>query len=230
MIIMVAIGAVAAIILLFSGIKISNTLLHKEENIGLSIGEEKTKKTNILRATRDIQAGETADFSEFEMIAVPKELIPDGTISTMQLLKDKRLANSLKKNEFLLQSDIADSSALYEDGDRLMEHTFQDGVVPAVVDVGSIVDIKLFKQGNEDTVVISKVAVVGRTQNTLSFYLNAQEQEFLKEANTEGQLFLVKYLVEGQPASEVTYYPSYGKGQAKGIHTEGFASSSMAKD
>ena len=61
--------------------------------------------------------------------------------------------------------------------------------------------------------VISKAMVISRNANLLSFYLNRREQEFLKEAATEGMLLSVQYLNDSQIASEVTYMPSYVKGK-----------------
>lgn len=222
---------VAAILLfLFLGIPIANMILHKDHNISIKPNIEQTKQVNLLRASQRLQAGESADVAKFEIAAVPKELAPDGAVNSVQLLNNKRVTETLEKGEFLLQSNLVDSTAWYEEGDRLMEHTFQDGVIPAAVDIGSVVDIKLFRQGSEDTVVISKAAVISKAENTLGFYLNATEQEYLKEAHAEGTLFLVIYLDKAQPASTVTYYPPYEKGLIFGRRAEGFTASSMNKE
>lgn len=229
--IMITVSCLAIILVLVSiGIFITNEKTGNKETINISSKVEQAKQVNLLRTNRKIQAGEAADISKFEFITVPKELVPEGAVTAVQLLKGKRLTNNLEKSEFILQSDLVDSSTWYEEGDRLMEHTFQDGAIPATVDVGSVVDIKLFKQGASDMVVVSKAAVIGKNQNTLSFYLNSEEQEFLKEANTEGQLFLVQYLDKAQTASMITYYPSYNKGQASKQDKENFVSTSMVKE
>lgn len=226
----IALGLIAALLLIVFAVMTAKRLVQKEPRVNLSAKSEQAKLISLVRANTAIKAGEPADITKFEIVAVPKNLVPDNAVTSMQQLKEKRVARDMGKNEFLLQDDIVDSTAWYEEGDRLMEHTFQEGAIPATVAVGSVVDIKLFKQKSEDTVVVSKTAVIGKTDKTLSFYLNSMEQEFLKEANTEGLLFLVQYLDKAQPASITTYYPSYRKGQAKEIDTESFADSSMSKE
>lgn len=184
---------------------------------------------NVLRASRDIQAGEKADASKFEIVTVPKELAAAGYLTTIAQLQEKRLSVSLVKGELVLPSHLVDSASWYEDGDRLIEHSFVPEAIPATVDTGSIVDIKLFKQNALDVVVVSKAVVVGKAENTLSFYLNDMEQENIKEASTEGSVFLVQYLDHSQPASLITYQPSYDKSKAaaRNNQKEDFANSNM---
>jgi hypothetical protein len=129
----------------------------------------------------------------------------------MQLLKNKRVSNVISEKEILLQSDLVENGDWYEEGDRLMEHTFQVEAIPLTVVVGSIVDIKLFRPGSPDNVVVAKTVVIGKMDKTLSFYLNEIEQEYIKEANVEGQLFLVQYLDKSQPEGVVTYLPTYNQ-------------------
>lgn len=169
------------------------------------------KNINVVRASGNIQAGEIADVIKFEVVAMPKEFVPPGAVESIQWLRNKRVSNSKSDKEILLQSDLVESGNWYDEGDRLMEHTFQDGAIPLTVVVGSIVDIKLFKPGYQDNVVISKAIVISKVDKTLSFYLNEVEQEYIKEANIEGQLFLVQYLDKSQQESNVTYLPTYAK-------------------
>ncbi len=166
-------------------------------------------KINIVRASRSVAAGEAADATKFEIVAVPRELVPESAVTSMQQLQNKRIASGLAEKEFLLNKDLIESSQWYGDGDRLVEQTFQEGAVPTTVEVGSVVDIKLFKPKELDPVVVAKAAVVGKIDRTLSFYLSEEEQENIKEANTEGLLFLVQYLDKTQTASNITYKPSY---------------------
>jgi hypothetical protein len=173
---------------------------------------EEQNMMNVVRANRNIQAGEIADAIKFEVVAVPAELIPSGALSSVMQLQNKRVSVEISQKEILLQSDLVDAGDWYEDGDRLIEHTFQDGTIPLTVEVGSIVDIKLFRVKSQDNVVITKAVVIGKAEQTLSFYLNETEQENIKEASTEGQLFLVQYLDKSQGASIVTYKPSYSQG------------------
>jgi hypothetical protein len=224
------IGLAAMLMFIAIGVFVIKDPFQKEQYEKPSSNTGVNKQINLLRANQRIQAGETSDVAKFEMVAVPRELAPSGAVTSTLLLKGKRVSGSLEKGEFLMQNDLVDSTAWYEDGDRLMEHIFQDGAIPATVDIGSIVDVKLFRQGSEDPVVISKIAVIGKAQNTLSFYLNPQEQEFLKEASTEGRLFLVQYLDKTQPSSSITYYPSYNKAQPSDKGSDGFTSTSMAKE
>lgn len=185
----------------------------------------------ILRAARDINAGEQADASKLELISVPKELVPAKAVLSMGQVNDKRLCSSLGKGEFLLEKHLIDDAVWYEDGDRLIEHTFQDGAIPAAIDVGSVVDIKLFRHKAVDDIVVAKAVVVGKKDNTLSFYLNSAEQENIKEANTEGLIFLVQYLNHTQPESVVTYKPAYSSSAQplRSSGAESFANSSMKK-
>jgi hypothetical protein len=179
---------------------------------GTSISGDRTiDKQMVVRAARAIQAGETADDIKFEVVETSMDLVPKGAVTSMQQLKNKIVANSLEEKEFLMQRDLIDSSLWYEEGERLIEHTFQEEAIPASVEIGSIVDIKLFRHGAVDEIVVAKAVVVGMIDNTLSFHLNSVEQEYIKEANTEGSLFLVKYLDKSQEASEITYIPAYIK-------------------
>jgi hypothetical protein len=179
------------------------------------------KKINVVRANRNIQAGEIADGLKFAMVTMPKEYVPTGAVESIQWLQNKRVLNTISDKEIILQSDLVDSQDWYEEGDRLMEHTFQEDAIPLTVEVGSIVDIKLFRPGNPDNVVISKVVVIGKVDRTLSFYLNEIEQEYIKEANMEGHLFLVQYLDKSQQEGVVTYLPTYIQGnKALGIKAE----------
>lgn len=179
------------------------------------------KKINVVRASRNIQAGEMADGLKFDVVAMPKEFVPPGAVESVQWLQNKRVSNAISDKEILLQSDLVDSGDWYDEGDRLLEHTFQDEAIPLTVVVGSIVDIKLFRPGKPDNVVIAKTIVIGKVDKTLSFYLNEIEQEYIKEANIEGQLFLVQYLDKSQQEGTITYLPTYIQGnKALGIKVE----------
>jgi hypothetical protein len=188
------------------------------------------KKINVVRASRNIQAGEIADALKFEVVTMPKEYVPIGTVESIQGLQNKRVSNVISDKEILLEKDLVDSGDWYEEGDRLMEHTFQADAIPSTVVVGSIVDIKLFKPENTDPVVITNAVVIGKVENTLSFYLNEIEQEYIKEANIEGKLFLVQYLDKSQQEYIVTYLPKYIHGnKALNIKVEsGFEKTNMS--
>ncbi len=99
----------------------------------------------------------------------------------------------------------------FEETDRLTDHLFAERSVPEALESSSLIDIKLFKAGAEDAVVVSKATVMERNGNLLSFFLNAEEQEYLKEASNEGQLFVVLYADPFQSPSPVTYLPGYMK-------------------
>ncbi|MDF2840373.1 MAG: hypothetical protein K0Q99_1145 [Clostridia bacterium] len=185
----------------------------------------------VVRASHGLQAGEMADAVKFEVVAVPKELVPAGAITSVQQLKNKRVASSIAEKEFLLQADLVESTEWYEEDDRLTEHTFRDEAIPSTVEVGSVVDIKLFRPNNVDDVVVAKAVVVGKTDKTLSFYLNKVEQENIKEANTEGFIFLVQYLDKSQLPSIATYTPAYDGDslESKSGGKQSFEDSSMKK-
>ncbi|HYE82548.1 MAG TPA: SAF domain-containing protein [Clostridia bacterium] len=167
----------------------------------------------IARAKDSMNQGELLDASKAELVEVPAELVPKGAITSFTKLSNMRLKQKIAEKEFLNDMDLMPETTAYEDGDRLIEHNFAEGAVPAAVAVGSVIDIKLFVKGGEDPVIISKVVVVSRSNNLLSFYMNRKEQEFLKEAATEGTLFSVLYLDDSQLASEVTYVPSFDMGK-----------------
>lgn len=169
----------------------------------------------IARAKLNMRQGDVIDFSKAELVEVPAELAPKGAITNLTRLNNVRLKRELSEKEFFNALDLMPESAAYEEGDRLMEHNFAEGAIPAAVAEGSAIDIKLFIKGGEDCVVISKAVVVSRNANLLSFYLNQMEQEFLKEAAAEGILLAVKYIDDSQLASETTYIPLYDKRKLK---------------
>lgn len=193
---------------------------NKEAESGVNASMD-INKVNVVRGSRNIHAGEVAGVMNFEVVAMPKEFVPPGAVQSALELQNKRVANAISEKEILLQSDLVEDNDWYDQGDRLIEHTFQAEAIPKTVVIGSIVDIKLFKPGSPDTVVIAKAIVIGKLDNTLSFYLNEIEQEYIKEANVEGQLFLVQYLDKSQQEGTVTYLPAYNQGnKALGMKSE----------
>jgi hypothetical protein len=165
----------------------------------------------IVRTKLRMGQGELLDINKVEMVKIPLELVPKGAITSFSKLNRKRLRQEVGEKEFLNEMDIVPESTSFEEDDRLIEHNFAEGAVPAIVAEGSYIDIKLFKNGEEDRIVISKAAVVSRNANLMVFFMNAKEQEYLKEAAAEGLLFAVQYLDDSQKASEVTYVPPYDK-------------------
>ncbi len=178
-------------------------------NTAVNTNEMQTKGVGIIRAAAEVEPGEIADATKFELISVPENLVPQDAVGSIEELRDKRIKNKLYIKQFVLKSDLIPSSAWYGDEDRLIEHTFLPGTIPSSATSGSIIDIKLFRQGAMDAVVISKVVIVNKQENTLSLYLNSREQEYLKEAATEGLLFITQYLDASQTPSDLTYTPSY---------------------
>jgi hypothetical protein len=165
----------------------------------------------IARAKSGMKQGQQLDASSIDMVEVPAELVPKGAVTSLARLNDMRLKRDVAEKEFLNALDFMTGSTTFEEGDRLIEHNFAEGAVPAEVVDGSTIDIKLFVKGEADRVVVSKITVVSRSGSLLSFYMNEQEQEFIKEAATEGLLFAVQYVDDSQSASTVTYVPSYSK-------------------
>ncbi|MFZ5352217.1 MAG: SAF domain-containing protein [Bacillota bacterium] len=202
---------ISAFVFAFMIMRLTSTETVVQSHVNQSAGSNAERKgsINAVRAKELIKAGEITDASRFEYISLPSELIPYGAVTSMEALKGKRLKNDVVQNEIVLATDLLSSDAWYEDGDRLIEHMFQPGTVPATVTEGSIVDVKLFLPKEADSIVVSKAVVVKKQENTLSFYLNLLEQEYLKEAAAEGVLFLTQYLDSSQPPSEISYTDRY---------------------
>jgi len=172
-------------------------------------------KLRILRAKQDMEQGELLDVSKVEMLEVPREMASKGAITSLSAIKNMRLKQTVAEKEFLNELDLIPEAAAFEDGDRLTEHSFEAGAVPAAVAPGSIIDIKLFVRGGEDPLVVSKAAVISRKENLLSFYMSSREQELIKEAAAEGMLFAVQYLEDSQNAGRVTYAAPYEREDGK---------------
>ena len=211
----ISICIICSIIILYEGYLLYQNMV-SEQAANSSKGSGIASQNNtvvIARARYSMNQGELLDASKVELVEVPVELVPKGSITSFAKLNNMRLKQKVAEKEFLNDMDLIPESASYEADDRLIEHNFAEGAVPAAVVEGSAIDIKLFIKGGEDPVVISKAMVISRNANLLSFYLNRREQEFLKEAATEGMLLSVQYLNDSQIASEVTYMPSYVKGK-----------------
>lgn len=203
------------VITLFAGYTLyGNLVLGKTANT--SKGSSNISETNtvlIARAKLNMNQGELLDAGKAELVEISAELAPKGAITSFSKLNNMRLKRDIAAKEFLNDMDLMHKDAVYEEGDRLIEHNFAEGAVPAEVTEGSEIDIKLFIKGGGDSVVISKTVVISRSANLLSFYMDGREQEFIKEAAAEGILFAVQYIDTSQRASEVTYVPLYDKGR-----------------
>lgn len=187
-----------------------------EETVNTSSSNALQSKTLLIaRSKLGIKQGELLDAGKVEMVEVPLELAPKDAVTSFSKLSNMRMKREVGEGEFLSADDLMPKEAAYEEGDRLIEHNFAEGAVPAAVSEGSTIDIKLFVKGAEDCVVISKVFVISRNANLLAFYLNKREQEFIKEAAAEGMLFAVQYIDTSQIESEVTYIPLYDKGRSE---------------
>ncbi|MGE5677706.1 MAG: hypothetical protein ACM3ZR_06570, partial [Pseudomonadota bacterium] len=184
-----------------------------------AVGETALGETiGILRAKDGMEQGELADAGKVEMIRLPLELAPEEAVTSLTELKGMRLRHKIAGKELLNKLDLIPVIAVFDDGDRLIEHDFQDGTIPDTVIGGSAIDIKLFVKGGEDPVVVSKAVVISRDSNLLSFYMNEMEQECIKEAAAEGMLFAVQYLDDAQAPSKVTYSSGHfkeGNGDAR---------------
>lgn len=212
---LISIFILCSIVILYEGY-----LLYKHTNsdeiIIASTGKGNSPGSNtidILQVKQGMNCGEMLDVSKVEMVSVPAELVPKGAITSLSKVSNMRLKQKIAEKEFLNDLDLMPESAAIEEGDRLIEHNFEEGAVPASVVEGSAIDIKLFIKGEEDPVVVSKTVVISRNANLLSFYMNGREQELIKEAAAEGMLFAVQYLDKSQSAREVTYVTAYDKGE-----------------
>ena len=209
----ISICILCVIVIFYSAYKLYRNIVSKEA-VNTSWGSSNTSENKtmiIARAKFSMSQGELLDVSKAELVEVPVELAPKGAITSFSKLNNMRLKREITEKEFLNDIDLMPKGAAYEEGDRLIEHNFAEGAVPAAVSEGSAIDIKLFIKDGEDSVVISKAVVISRSANLLSFYMNGREQEFIKEAAMEGMLFAVKYIDDMQKASEVTYIPLYDK-------------------
>lgn len=210
----ISICLICTVIIVYACFMLYRKVVPKEVvNTADSSNKSQSKTVIIARAKTNVKKGELLDVSRVEMVEVPAELAPKGAVTSSSQFDNMRLKQEIEEKEFLNEIDLMPEGAAYEEGDRLIEHNFEEGAVPATVSEGSIIDIKLFKKGEEDCIVISKAVVVSRNANLLSFYMDRREQEYIKEAATEGMLFAVQYIDDLQNASEVTYIPLYGKGR-----------------
>lgn len=202
-----------AVITLFAVYALYNKGSLKETTNDSRESSNLTQSNNvqIVRAKLNMRQGELLDVSKVELIEVPGELAPKGAITSLSKLNNMRLRREIAAKELLNDMDLMPKEAVCEADDRLIEHNFSEGAVPATVSEGSTIDIKLFVKGGEDSLVISKAIVISRSNNLLSFYMDEREQEYIKEAASEGMLFAVQYIDNSQKASEVTYVPLFDK-------------------
>lgn len=207
------IAAVMAVLILcyYGAMKIVYKGDAKDSANATIIGVEKIveKQVTVLKYTEDLNIGDPVS----ELKVLPEEVmeseVPANAVRSILDLKDKRLKTKVFKKEYVLSDDLIDVSLWYEKSDRLVEHIFPEGTVPAFVKEGSLIDIKQFKVGDVDPFVIAKAVVVSKNGSALSMLLNSVEQEYLKESAAEGNLFIVQYGDSYQEASPVTYTPNY---------------------
>ena len=209
-----AVAIICMIIILYEGYLLyskifSGNIINTSAEIGSG---SKSNTIAILQAKQDMEQGELLDVSKLEMIEVPVELAPKGAVTSLSRLDAMRLKHKVAERELLNELDLMPEAAALEEEDRLMEHNFEAGTVPAAVVPGSVIDIKLFIRGGADPVVVSKAVVISRNAELLSFYMNEREQELIKEAASEGILFAVQYIEDSQRPSIVTYTAAFEKG------------------
>ncbi len=209
-----SISIICAVIILYEGYLLYNraasgsTVIASADIGGNSEGDT----IAVLQAKQDMEQGELPEAGKLVMIEVPAELAPKGAVTSLSGLDNMRLKHKVAERELLNELDLMPDTAVLEEGDRLMEHNFEAGTVPAAVVSGSVIDIKLFVRGGEDPVVVSKAVVISRAEELLSFYMNEREQELIKEAASEGLLFAVQYLDDSQRPSAVTYAAAFDRG------------------
>lgn len=165
---------------------------------------------NIAIVKEKLSPGDIVGPNKVNMEMRHEKDVPKDAVKSLTSLENMRMKVQREPNEILLSTDLVPEDSWYEGEDRYTEHKFLPEAIPAVVQVGSIIDIKLLKTGGEDPIVVSKVVVESRTGDVLGFYLNFEEQEYIKEAASEGLLFVTVYADKNQPASDVTYTTNYG--------------------
>jgi len=211
--VMLSVFFICSLVIFYEGYLLYNKVVSEKAVFsgGITAAEPQEGKIRILRLKEDMEQGELLDVSKVEMLEVDAEMAPKGAVARLSDIENMRLKHKVSEKEFLVEADLMPEAAAFEDGDRLIEHGFEAGAIPAAVVPGSIIDIKLFVRGGADPLVISKTVVISRNENILSFYMNSREQELIKEADEEGMLFVVQYLDDSQNAGGVTYTAPYEK-------------------
>jgi hypothetical protein len=172
-------------------------------------GKAEDQYKPAVRAKHKLNPGDPIEADKVEVVQIPSDLAPDNTVESISRISNMLVKHTVEKRGLITMGDLMPKNALYEDDDRLIEHNFPEGAIPASIEAGSMIDIKMFKPGSEDSVVVSKAVVISRDENILTFFLNSREQEYLKESASEGRLFAVGYIDDSQSGSLVTYVPLY---------------------
>ena len=180
------------------------------EEVQISEMEEKTY--TVIRARKGLSPGQIITESDgIETVELQEPAA--GAITDIEMIKNKTVLNNIGENEVIQSEDIIDISQYYTDTDRLTEVTFMDGTIPTLLQdqiTGRFVDILLFVKGDEDPVVVAKSRVMGTNGvNKALFHFTPQEDEYIREASSEGVLYLRIYLDNQQESREVTYVPNY---------------------
>lgn len=209
---MITIFIVIGITIYYKSYVIPRAVKEGNSNV-VYIPNKNDKNVNVVRAKVNIDAGtvlNTDIVNNFEIVSTPVDFAPLNYISSLDDIKDKSLKYPISEKQFLTTTFLISSNEWYKPDDKLVEHNFQPGSIPEDVKAGSIIDVKLFRQGSVDLVVLAKKTVISRKENVIAFYLNYSEQEYIKESSSEGTQFIVEYANDGQPASQVTYTTKFG--------------------
>ena len=180
------------------------------ENLEISTDKKAAGiQISILKAKQDITIGGRTTSMDFDIYEIDAEFVPENAVSDISKLKGMRVIRDIKKNEILKSSDMVEENYFFKSDDRLMEQAFSAEGIPSDCKDGSIIDIRLFRPGENDPVVISKVFVMKRVESSLTMFMDMKEQELLKQSIKEGALYILMYGDPSQEASMVDYIPNY---------------------
>lgn len=180
--------------------------------------ESMSQMVSILTAKTHLKKGDRLSKEDFEIREIPKQqwdlqennpYIVEGKILTQDIPKGGPITKTMYAAE-----DIVNNKKRY------VEHLFLDGVVPATLDADQMnhayVDILLFKEEDYDQVVVKKTAIKAVSGNKVGFELEYPDILKLKEAATEGYLYLTFYLNKEQTEEiepihyyKLPYYKQY---------------------
>lgn len=208
----IAIFVLVGIVLVGAGVSLYTRFYENKKTEKLPAATDKKAvgiQISILKAKQDITIGSKTTSMDFDIYESAAEFVPENAVSDISKLKGMRVVREIKKNEILKNSDMVEEDFFFKPADRLIEQAFSPEGIPSDCKDGSIIDIRLFRPGGNDPVVISKVFVMKRVESNLTMFMDMKEQELLKQSIKEGALYILMYGDPSQEASMVDYIPNY---------------------
>lgn len=172
--------------------------ISRNENISQGLSENTTR---IYVANTNLPAGTILTERYFSALDVDTETV-DSQVINIKEVENKQLIVDLKVGEEVHTNMITEVSLPVEPNKRYVEHTFLDGAVPSTLPPEQInraeVDIMLFKEGEADKVVVERATIIQAEGNKVGFHLSYEDMVKLKQAASEGYLYLAFYLDKNQ--------------------------------